>query len=205
MVDEDSESGEVEESLELPVGTTGIVIKTLPNNYQAVISYGEVEKDKRVKFYEFETLEQENLPHGLWKPEKGDKIRFEENYDRALIVAKNLDHFLRISKMFRKEWVHPDIFTATLSTIGHKSPLKDDFHYFCREHSVGLLYIGLDDGVYEVDCLSLKEINLHSGDFKTDDIQKPMYSRVNEIDSNWFGEGINDIPDFEEYYRKLIK
>jgi len=205
-VDESHKYGEFAEDVNYKVGTTGIVIKQLSDEYSAIISYAEVISLNRVKFKPFKTLFQENLPRGLWKPEVGDRVRFEENYHRALIIAKNFDDYLTVSKKFSKEWVHPDLFTATLSSIGHRSPLKEDFNYFCREHSIGLVYFALQDGVKKVDCLSMVEIDnypmkLYSGD----EYQKPFYSRIKEIDSNWIGEGINDIPDFEKYYRELIK
>ena len=199
----DNQFGKVQTG-ELQIGTTGIVIKTFSNSSEAIISYSEVIEKDKVKFYDFETLKQNNLPRGLWKPQKGDRIRFKENYERSFIIAKNFNSFVKIQKSFEKNWIHPDIFSATLNFIGNKTPLKEDFHYFCREYSIGLIYIGFTDEVKKIDCLSLKEIESFQMKLDSQDTQKPFYSRIKEIDSSWFS-GTGDIKDYEKYYLNLIK
>jgi len=202
-VSENGKYGKISQNI--PIGSSGIVIKTLQNGSQAIISYAEMQKDNKILFYDFMTLNQENIPKGLWKPEAGDSIRFQENYQRAVILAKDYNSYLKIKNQFSKDWIHPDLFSATLSSIGHQKPLVDDFHYFCREMSIGLIYIGFSDEVLKVDCLSLKVIETFSQKFKVESIQKPFYSRIKKIDTNWFGAGIKEIVDFETYYRNLVK
>lgn len=197
--------GEIKTQKDVQIGSSGIVIKNLQDDFQAIISYVELVSENQVRFYPFETLRQVNLPKGLWKPQVGDTIRFKENYNRAIILAKNFNSFVKIEKKFDKFWIHSDIFTATLSSIGHKQPLKNDFQYFCQEHSVGLIYIEFQDEVKKVDCLSLKVMEFIPMKFEKSNIQKPFYSRIKVIDSNMFGDGINEIVDFEKYYRKLIE
>jgi len=202
-VSDNGKYGKISQNIQ--IGSTGIVIKTLANGSQAIISYAEMQKDNQILFYDFITLNQENIPKGLWKPKAGDFIRFQENYKRAVILAKDYNSYLQIKNKFSQDWIHPDLFSATLSSIGHQKPLPEDFHYFCRETSVGLIYIGFTDEVLKVDCLSLKVIDTFSQKLKSESTQKPFYSRIKKIDTNWFGAGIKEIVDFEKYYRKLIK
>jgi hypothetical protein len=204
-ISEDGEFGEIADFETLELGNSAIVIRDIAEDYKSIISYAILEDGGKVKFLPFETLEQENLPKGKWKPAVGDKIRFGENYNRAFVIAKNYEDFIETEKSFKKVWIHPDLFTATLSTIGHQSPQKEDFSYFCKEHSIGLIYFALNDEVKEVDCLSMTQLKSHKKSFKEGDIQKPFYSRIEDIDTNWIGEGINPIPDFETYYRDLIR
>lgn len=201
----DGDIGKFATKLPYPVGTTGIVIHDLPQGYSSIVSYCETTSSNSVKFYPFDTLKQENLPHGKWKPSKGDRVRFQENYHRAMIIAKNFNDYLETYRKFKKEWIHPDLFSATLSTRGHRSPLKEDFNYFCKEHMVGLIYIALRDEVAIVDCLSMKKVDSYPMEFPDGEVQKPFYSRIKEIKANWFGEGRDDISDFEKYYRRLIE
>jgi len=189
----------------LQIGNSGIVIKNLKDGFKVITAYAELIAIDEVHFYPFVTLKQDNLPHGLWKPENGDIVRFQENYNRAVILAKSFNSFIQISKRFNQEWIHSDIFTATLSSIGHKTPLKEDFQYFCQEHSIGLIYIELKDEIKKVDCLSLKTLETIPMKFENLSFQKPFYSRIKKIDSNIFGDGIDDIQDFDKYYRGLIR
>jgi hypothetical protein len=187
-------------------GTTGVVIHNINGDFESIISYVEVVDGQKVKFLPFTTLEQDNLPYGTWKPKVGDRVLLENNYHRAIILSKNFDHFSKIRREFQKEWFHPDIYTATLNEIGHKSPLLEDFQYFCKEHSIGLVYIGFSDEVKTVDCLSMRQVGGKKLDLtQNSSVQKPFYSRIKEIDANWFGDGTEDIEDFESYYRELIE
>ncbi len=191
----------------LPKGSTGIVIKKIDENFEAIVSYCEVtSKNGKVQFSKFKTLIQDSLPYGNWTPQVGDKVIFENNYKRASILAKNFDDYNTIRRSFKREWVHPDIFTATLNSIGHTSPLLEDFQYLCKEHSIGLIYIGFKESVKVVDCLSMKEIEekkiiLSVGK----SIQKPFYSRIKKIEANWFGEGVEEIRNFESYYKGILE
>jgi len=202
-VSDNGKYGKIAQNIQ--IGTTGIVVKTLENGFHSIVSYAEMQQDGKILFYDFMTLNQQNIPKGLWKPQAGDSIRFQENYKRAMILARDYNSYIQIKKKFSQEWIHPDLFASTLSSIGHQTPLSDDFHYFCRENSIGLLYIGFADEVLKVDCLSLKVIDTISQSFKADSTQKPFYSRIKKIDTNWFGAGIKEIVDFENYYRNLIK
>jgi hypothetical protein len=186
-------------------GVSGIIYRKINEKYSSIVSYIIVVDSGVGKLVEFTTLAQDNLPHGKWKPEKGDTIRFFENYNNALIVSKNFDSYLKISKKFQKNWVHPDIFAITLNSIGHPSPLIGDFQYFCREHSVGLIYFQLNNEIKVADCFSMREVEKFSFVSPNGSIQKPFYSRVEEIDGNWFGEGKDEIEDYEKYYKSLLE
>ena len=198
----DKQFGKIETG-DLKIGTTGIVIKILQNNSKVIIAYAEIVEKDKVSFYEFETLKQVNLPKGLWKPQNGDIIRFKENYERALIISKNFNSFVKIRKRFDQNWVNPDIFSANLDLLRHKKPLKIDFKNFCKEYSVGLIYIGFSDEVKKIDCLSLKVVESFNMKLDSKTTKKPFYSRIKEIRSNWFGNK-DDIVDYEKYYQNLI-
>jgi hypothetical protein len=202
-VSKDLKTGKIDKNIQK--GITGILIKKLNSDLNPIISYVEATGENNVKFYSFENLKQESLPTYDLKPEIGDKIRFFENYDRALIIAKNFNSYLDIKKSFQQEWVHPDIFAATLSSRGHISPLKRDFIYICKEHFIGLLYFQIDDEVKIVDCLSMTQIKSQKITFSKDlTVKVPFYHRLKEIDTNWFGEGSEEFENFNDYYNHLF-
>ena len=203
-VSKDLKTGKIDKNIQK--GITGILIKNLNYDLNPIISYVESTGENNVKFYSFENLQQENLPTYNLKPEIGDKVRFFENYDRALIIAKNFNSYLDIKKSFNKEWIHPDVFAATLSSRGHISPLKRDFIYICKEHFIGLLYFQINDEVKVVDCLSMTQIESKKIKFSKDlTIKIPFYHRLKKIDANWFGEGSTKFENFDSYYNNLLK
>jgi hypothetical protein len=188
----------------LKIGMTGIVIHKVSEKYESIIAYVSILENGVGQIFQFTTLAQENLPHGKWKPESGDKIRFHENYERSVLLTRNFDSYIKTTRQKDENWIHPDIFAVTLNSLGHQSPLLGDFQYFCREHSIGKIYIQFDTELKVVDCLSMREIDSFPLTFEGE-TEKPFYSRVKDIDANWFGEGKEEIEDFEAYYKSLLE
>ncbi len=189
----------------LEIGETGFVIKQLANNNKIVIAYGEFLGGDRVHFLKFDALRQENLPKGKWLPEVGDIIEFKNNSNRALIIADSFEKYLQIEKKFDRDWIHPDLFATVLTINGHQSPLLSDFIEFCEENSVGRIFFGFKNKIVETECLSMREIKNYSFSGRIGELQKPFYSRIEKINPNWFGEGTNEIGEFESYYRSILE
>ena len=92
-----------------------------------------------------------------------------------------------------------------LTINGHRSPLLSDFREFCEENSVGRIFFSFKNSIVETDCLSMREISSYLVIKKAGEIQKPFYSRIEEIEPNWFGEGKDEIGEFESYYRSILE
>lgn len=70
--------------------------------------------------------------------------------------------------------------------------------------SVGLVYIFLDNILYTLDSKSFKILATTEANLKQGEVNLPFYTRVPEIDSNWWGEGSSDLEDYEPHYYELM-
>ena len=70
--------------------------------------------------------------------------------------------------------------------------------------SVGLLFIYLDKKLYTVDIKTFHILNISDAPLTQDSVKLPFYSRVEKIEANWFGEGSNELEDYEPHYYELL-
>jgi hypothetical protein len=187
-------------------GVSGVVQKSLDGGrYSYIVATATVIDDDKVQLSEFSMLKQPNLSKGLWKPSAGDKIIFKSFYDRGIIIAPNLQNYQTIRNSSEVQWLHPDIFSATLNSFGQVRPLKEDFSYICQQHLIGLIYLNVDNRVLVKDCFSgetIRELNI---ELPTDGtVQKPFYSRIEKLSPDLFGSGTDQFIDYNRYYRELF-
>ena len=70
--------------------------------------------------------------------------------------------------------------------------------------SVGLLFIYLDKKVYMLDVKSFHILSISDAPLTQDSVKLPFYSRVDEIEANWFGEGSDKLKEYEPHYYELL-
>ena len=195
----------------IDVGITGFAVHGVSDKNSIILKNLEVigfdinTKIATLKMTEFNELSQDSLPHGKWKVEVGDSAILAYGYSRALLIAPNEEIYYRVTKATQSiHWVHPDLFATVLSFNGHPTPLKEDFNNMRNTASVGLLFFFLNQKLYTVDAKSLKLINISEAVLKQDSIELPFYTRVEEIDANWWGEGSGELDEYESYYFGLL-
>ena len=120
------------------------------------------------------------------------------------MIAPNEEIYYRISKHSKVQWIHPDIFATILSFNGHPTPLREDFTKISISSSIGLVYIFLDNVVYTLDAKTFKILTTTEAKFTQDETKLPFFTRVEKIDANWWGEGSNELEDYEPHYYELI-
>jgi len=191
------------------VGMYGLIIKSFDTSHSTALSWVEVlsitAESIEVKTTPIVALEQSALPSGTWEPKLGDKVTLGYNYHRALLISPNASVYKKISSFHKqRRWVHPDIFASVLSSNGHPSPLIEDFKSTCRANNIGLIGFVLKNSFVTVDCQSFKIIEVKSSTLDTTEVQLPFYTRVSQIEANWFGEGSNELTEYTPYYTKLL-
>jgi hypothetical protein len=170
-----------------------------------VVSFDKAAGIATLKMSNFTMLRQNSLPKGKWKPIVGDTAILAFGYTRALLIAPNEEIYYRITKATNQvQWIHPDIFATILSFNGHPTPLKEDFTKMGIATSVGLVFIYLNRNLFTVDIRSMKVINISDAPLLQDSLKLPFYSRVEEIEANWFGEGSDELEVYEPYYFELL-
>lgn len=194
----------------LKVGQSGFLFRDFDTKNGSVLAVATVIKidnqKATVKVENSEYLKQPSLPMLKTNFSKGDTLYFDVYSNRALLITPNQDSYIAISKNLKDyTLIHPDIFASYLMTNNKLSPKIDDFKEFCMENSVGTLFIANENVLHKFDCLSFHEMNKYSVSFKQDEFISPFYSRVGELEVNWFVFGENRVDNYSEFYKNLIR
>jgi len=191
------------------VGMYGAIVHWFDETHATALSWVEIKKIDEdgitLTMAPILALEQSALPSGRWVPKIGDEVILGYNYQRGLLIAPNSNIYKKITHYHQdRSWVHPDIFATTLSSNGHPTPLREDFTAVCRANNIGIVSFMFDKSIITVDCHSFKILQNKSTSVKADDPQLPFYSRVTNIEANWFGEGSDELEEYSPHYIELI-
>ncbi len=195
----------------IDVGMSGFVYKMLNENHGSIVASVVVEsfdadaKKAVLTMSDYKLLQNDALPKGKWKAEVGDSVVLAFGYTRAILIAPNEEIYHRVtSSATNLQWVHPDIFATTLSYAGHPTPLRSDFTNICDTTSVGILFIYLDQNLFTLDCKSFSILNITPAPLKQEKVKLPFYTRLQEIEANWWGEGSDELLEYEPHYYELM-
>ncbi len=193
----------------IDVGMSGFVVHNLDKEHSSILMSAVVKSFSdgvaTLELSEFNDLENSALPSAKWSIKKGDTAVLAFGYSRGLFIAPNAEIYNRITRSTKHmQWIHPDLFATLLSVNGHPTPLKEDFKEMSSSLYVGLVFIYLDSKVYTIDAKSLKILNTLKAPLEQKSEMLPFYSRVEEIDANWFGEGSGKLEDYEPHYYELL-
>jgi len=208
-IDEENQTAVIEVK-KIDLGMSGFVVHNIAPKHSSILkdavvtSFDAASSRATIKLSDFEGLRNNALPSGKWKLQVGDVAIFAFAYSRALLIAPSEEIYHQISKSVNIQWVHPDIFATVLSFRGHPTPLKEDFKAMSIAGSVGLLFIYLDQKVYMLDIQSFKILSISQAPLVQDSVKLPFYSRVEKIEANWFGEGNDELQEYEPHYYELL-
>jgi hypothetical protein len=194
----------------IDVGVSGFIVHSIDEAHSAILknavvkSFDEKSKTAKVAISEFSALSSSALPSGRWNVKVGDTAVLAFGYTRALLIAPNEDIYYRVTKSSNVQWIHPDIFATILSFNGHPTPLRSDFAEMSSSTSMGLVFIYLDERVYTLDAKSFKILAITDAKLEQKEVNLPFYTRVPEIDANWWGEGSSRLKEYEPHYYKLM-
>ncbi len=194
----------------IDVGMSGFISHKIAPNHTSILANAVVSAfDKEtqtatLQLSRFTGLKNNALPQGEWKIAIGDEAYFAFGYNRALLIAPNEEVYHQVSKSVRIQWIHPDLFATTLSFAGHPTPLKEDFGNFADGTSVGLVFIYLDQKIYMLDIKSFAILSINDAPLVQDSVKLPFYSRVDNIEEAWWGEGSDPMQSYEPHYYELL-
>lgn len=192
------------------IGMSGFIVKEIEKEHSVILKNVVVvdfKKDTNIatlKISEFNSLKSDALPHGKWDIKIGDLVSLAFGYSRGILIAPNEEIYHKITKNTKLGWIHPDIFATILSFNGHPTPLRADFEKMSNAVSAGLILIFLNNKVFTLDAKSFKILAIADVNIEQKSVNLPFYSRVLKIEANWFGEGSNELKDYEPHYYKLM-
>lgn len=194
----------------IDVGVSGFIVHGIDEEHKTILknavvkSFDAKSKTAKVALSEFNALSSSALPNGKWDVKVGDTAVLAFGYTRALLIAPNEDIYYRVTKSSNIQWIHPDIFATILSFNGHPTPLRSDFTEMSSSSSVGLVFIYLNERVYTLDAKSFKILAITDAKLEQKEVNLPFYMRVPEIDANWWGEGSDELEEYEPHYYELM-
>ena len=193
------------------IGVSGYLVHRLSTDNSSILrnivvtDFDEKTKVATLQMSEFDLFEQNALPSGNWQPKVGDVAILAFGYSRSLLVAPSEDIYYRVTRAADNvQWVHPDLFATILSFNGHPTPLKEDFIDMSNTLSMGILFIYLHQKLFTLDAKSLTILNITDAPLQYKEAVLPFYSRVEEIDANWFGAGSSELESYAPYYFELL-
>ena len=193
------------------VGMSGFVYKLLNEKHGSIIksvvvrSFNPDTNIAQLEMSEYKLLKNDALPKGKWSVEVGDSVILAFGYTRAMLIAPSEEIYHRITKSASNlQWIHPDIFATTLSYTGHPTPLRSDFTNICDTTSIGIVFIYLDQNLFTLDCKSFGLLNITEAPLKQTSVELPFYTRLQEIEANWWGEGSDVLHEYEPHYYELM-
>ncbi|MEA3331350.1 MAG: plasminogen-binding N-terminal domain-containing protein [Campylobacterota bacterium] len=195
----------------IDVGMSGFVVHNIAQNHSTILksavvkSYDEQSQIATLELSEYDALRQNSLPNGKWHVEVGDMVVLAFGYTRGLLIAPSEDIYYRVTRATKHlQWIHPDIFATLLSFNGHPTPLREDFKKLALSTSVGLLFFYIEKKLYTVDSQSFKILNISDAPLVQKDVKPPFYTRVEEIEASWWGEGSDELESYAPHYYKLL-
>ncbi|MEN8302723.1 MAG: plasminogen-binding N-terminal domain-containing protein [Campylobacterota bacterium] len=194
----------------IDVGMSGFIVHEIAPEHTSILknvvvaSYDENTQVATLEMSDYTGLRNNALPTGNWSVKVGDTAVFAFGYSRALLVAPSEEIYHQISKSVKIQWIHPDIFATILSFRGHPTPLKEDFEAMSDASSVGLVFIYLDKKLFMLDIKSFKILTINDAPLVQDSVKLPFYTRVQEIDAAWWGEGSDFLESYEPHYYELL-
>jgi len=194
----------------IDIGVSGFVYHFITPKHSSilknavVIAFDKETKIATLALTPYNGLKNNALPSGKWELAVGDEALLAFSYSRSMLITPSEEIYHFITQSVKTEWIHPDLFATILSYRGHPTPLKEDFEAMRNAMSVGLLFIYLNQKIYMLDLKSFVILNVSDAPLVQDSIQLPFYSRVAEIEANWFGVGSDTLEDYESHYYELL-
>lgn len=188
-------------------GESAFVMREFDTDHGSVIAQCTVDAADTAKLAcrPFDYLYHESLTLVKSDVKKGDTVVAGLLNESVSIIAPTQKAYLAVKAMYPDAIIfHPDLLAVTLKYDDNPTPEKEDFQTFCRENFIGELLFALDDGLYEVDCLSFRLIGKKAEQFDDKENDKPFYHRVGEIERGFFDFSSEAVDDFTAYYKKMI-
>lgn len=190
-------------------GSSGIVIRDFGNS-KAIIAKAIVEENDsklaKLKLKEFTGLSQSALPDLNLSVENGDQVIMNYLYDRGLIIAPDKESLDLVRSLYKDVYfIDPDIFGAYLIRDSKIAPQRKHLEKFCSDNGVGVVAFVLKDRVKLVDCFELSVLDENVISQRTNEPQKPFYSRLTGYKQSLYGFFTEEIIlDYYQFYEDLL-
>lgn len=198
----------------LKIGQSGVIMHKYKNAHALIIASAVVIEtsptQSTIEFKNFDGLDQSAMPTANIKASDGDVLILNYMYESSMIISPNNQGFKTIRSMFPEQnFVHSDLFGATLKYMQKSTPNQAIIQAFAKNQNIGTIFVIIDSMVYILDARSFKILTKYPVFYDQSDVQTPFYTRIEDIKDGIFslefiGWSDNRMQDYSQYYSNLL-
>ncbi|HIP55480.1 MAG TPA: hypothetical protein EYG97_00490 [Arcobacter sp.] len=194
----------------LVIGQSGIIIHKFKNNKSTILTDAIVTNSNKlestIEFLNTTVLKQTAIPTTNLNPSNDDKFVLNHLWTTSLLLTPNFESKQRIKKAYyNNNFIDTDIFAAWLKINNTPVPKKEDIQKFTSYNNIGSIFIQAGKKLYIIDAVSFKVIQERDILIKSEKVQVPFFSNVQDIEKStfsWFSPA--KIDNYNEYYTNLL-
>lgn len=175
----------------LKVGQSGVIQHKYEDGHSIIISSAYVQSSNNnssvIKFIPFLDLKQNAIPTTNRKVSNDDTFILSYMYDSSLLITPNVDTFRLIRDKFQSNtFPHSDIFAAYLKAEYIPLPNRKFIQEYAISQNLGTIFIAIKSDLYILDSRTFTILNKQKINNISKKTQMPLYSRIENIESNLF-------------------
>ena len=163
-------------------GMSGVVIHNYDHGLEAITSRVIQNKAGQVTLQSKEIIHHDKLPSIKTKVNPGDKVIGGYLYNNVLLLAPNKEIYQKVTSMYNKKWVHPDLFALFLDKEGDNVPTHKNLAVFAKAYQVGLVLIIGSKKAKLLDTISGKIVGIQAMKGLPKKGHAPFFSRLNKME-----------------------
>jgi hypothetical protein len=179
--------GEITLSASVPEGISGIVVHNYGNGLSAITGSVITTKNSKAKLSRYSAILHENIPNIQTKSKVGDRVVLGNFYNNALLIAPNAKLYEKLTKTFKKTWIHPDMYALDFMHGKNSAITFDNLEEFAKKNQIGLVVVVAKEKLLIIDPISKKIIGQQPFSEKVTEPMKPFFARFEQIDTSPFG------------------
>lgn len=198
----------------LKIGQSGVIMNKYKNKHAIIIASAVVIEtsptQSTIEFKNFDGLDQSAMPTANIKANDGDVLILNYMYESSMIISPNNQGFKTVRSIFPEQnFVHSDLFAATLKYMQKSTPNQAIIQAFAKNQNIGTVFVIIDSMVYVLDAKSFQTIAKYPIFYDQSDVQTPFYTRIEDIKDGIFslefiGWSDNRMQDYSQYYSTLL-
>jgi len=167
-------------------GMSGVVIHDYGNGLKAITSRMVQTNSKTARLTDSNIVHHDELPTIKTAIKKNDKVIGGYLYRNVLLLAPDAKTYAKITSIYDRKWVHPDLFALYLAKKGDNVANRKNLSAFAKAYQVGLIFIIAKGRAKLFDPISGKVVAEKSMLGLPEKGEAPFFMRFDEIESGMF-------------------
>jgi len=167
-------------------GMSGVIVHDYGNALEAITSRIVQNSSGKITLLDSDIVHHNELPTINTAVSNADKVIGGYLYRNVLLLAPNAETYAKITSIYDRKWVHPDLFALFLSKVGDTIPTKENLATFAKTYQVGLIFIVGNGTAKLLDPISGNIVGQKSMLGLPAKGEAPFFMRFDEIASGMF-------------------